>query len=144
MAPAPVRDVAACVRTLNDNFRSTFIGGQVLMTQGVDALPIDTKARVILAVQRFNEFSADNDPHREHDFGSFEVEGETYFLENRLLRPRHGRRLGRPRRSREDDARAHHHACRRVLTTTPNRRRPAMAQQPAYRAYTVDQTRRPR
>jgi len=67
------------VRVLNDNFRSTFIGGRVLMTQGVDALPIDTKARVILAVQRFDEFSADNDPHREHDFGSFEVEGETYF-----------------------------------------------------------------
>jgi uncharacterized protein DUF3768 len=67
------------VRVLNDNFRSTFIGGRVLMTQGVDALPIDTKARVILAVQRFDEFSADNDPHREHDFGSFEVQGETYF-----------------------------------------------------------------
>jgi hypothetical protein len=67
------------VRVLNDNFRSTFVGGRVLMTQGVDALRIDTKARVILAVQRFDEFSADNDPHREHDFGSFEVEGETYF-----------------------------------------------------------------
>jgi uncharacterized protein DUF3768 len=67
------------VRVLNDNFRSTFIGGRVLMTQGVGALPIATKARVILAVQSFNEFSADNDPHREHDFGSFEVEGETYF-----------------------------------------------------------------
>ena len=67
------------VRVLNDNFRSTFVGGRVLMTQGVDALPIDTKARVILAVQRFDEFSPDNDPHREHDFGSFEVEGETYF-----------------------------------------------------------------
>jgi Protein of unknown function (DUF3768) len=68
------------VRVLNDNFRSTFIGGRVLMTQGVDALRIDTKARVILAVQRFDEFSADNDPHREHDFGSFEIEGETYFF----------------------------------------------------------------
>jgi hypothetical protein len=67
------------VRVLNDNFRSTFIGGRVLMTQGVDALPIDTKARVLLAVQHFNGFSADNDPHREHDFGSFEVQGETYF-----------------------------------------------------------------
>jgi len=74
-----VHDAAARVRVLNDNFRTTFIGGQVLMTQGVNALPIDTKARVLLAVQRFNEFSADNDPHREHDFGSFEVEGETYF-----------------------------------------------------------------
>jgi hypothetical protein len=67
------------VRVLNDNFRSTFVGGRVLMTQGVNALPIDTKARVILAVQHFGQFSADNDPHLEHDFGSFEVEGETYF-----------------------------------------------------------------
>ncbi|MGA8613878.1 MAG: DUF3768 domain-containing protein [Xanthobacteraceae bacterium] len=79
MAPVPVRDAAASIRTLNDNFRSTFVGGRVLMTQGVGALPIATKARVILAVQGFDEFSADNDPHREHDFGSFEVEGETYF-----------------------------------------------------------------
>jgi Protein of unknown function (DUF3768) len=79
VAPVPVRDAAASIRTLNDNFRSTFVGGRVLMTQGVGALPIATKARVILAVQGFDEFSADNDPHREHDFGSFEVEGETYF-----------------------------------------------------------------
>jgi Protein of unknown function (DUF3768) len=71
--------VSASIRILNDNFRSTFIGGRVLMTQGVGALPIATKARVILAVQGFSEFCADNDPHREHDFGSFEVEGETYF-----------------------------------------------------------------
>jgi Protein of unknown function (DUF3768) len=79
MAQAPAQDAAARVRVLNDNFRSTFIGGQVVMTQGVDALPIDTKARLILAVQRFGEFSAENDPHREHDFGSFEVKGEKYF-----------------------------------------------------------------
>src|SRR5665647_2817342 len=53
------------IRVLNDNFRSTFVGGQVVMTQGVDALPIDTKARVLLAVQ---------------SFGNFKVEGETYFF----------------------------------------------------------------
>ena len=67
------------IRVLNDNFRSTFVGGQVVMTQGVDALPSDTKARVILAVQSFSNFTKDNDPHGEHDFGSFEIEGETYF-----------------------------------------------------------------
>ena len=50
------------------------------MTPGVNALPLDTKARVLLAVQRFNKFSADNDPHREHDFGSFEIDGERYFF----------------------------------------------------------------
>ena len=68
------------IRVLNDNFRSTFVGGQVVMTAGVAALPIDEKARVILAVQSFSKFNADNDPHHEHDFGSFEIAGETYFF----------------------------------------------------------------
>jgi len=68
------------IRVLNDNFRSTFVGGQMVMTQGVDALPMDTKARVLLAVQSFSNFTKDNDPHREHDFGNFDVEGETYFF----------------------------------------------------------------
>ncbi len=56
------------IRVLNDNFRSTFVGGQVVMTQGVNALPIDTKARVLLAVQSFSNFTKDNDPHGEHDW----------------------------------------------------------------------------
>lgn len=68
------------IRVLNDNFRSTFIGGQVLMTQAVNELPVDTKARLLLAVQRFTDFDADNDPHCEHDFGSFDIDGERYFF----------------------------------------------------------------
>ena len=68
------------IRVLNDNFRSTFVGGQLLLTQGVDALPLDTKARMILAVQSFSNFTKDNDPHGEHDFGSFEIESEAYFF----------------------------------------------------------------
>jgi hypothetical protein len=68
------------IRLLNDNFRSTFVGGQVVMTQGVRELPLDTKARVILAVQSFDQFTDDNDPHREHDFGNIEIGGETYFF----------------------------------------------------------------
>jgi Protein of unknown function (DUF3768) len=68
------------IRVLNDNFRTTFVGGQVVMTQGVSELPLDAKARVILAVRSFAQFTSDNDPHREHDFGSFAVDGETYFF----------------------------------------------------------------
>jgi hypothetical protein len=68
------------IRVLNDNFRSTFVGGQVVMTAGVNALPIDTKARVLLAVQSFSNFTKDNDPYGEHDFGSIEIEGDTYFF----------------------------------------------------------------
>src|ERR1700676_996862 len=78
MTAAP--DRAAAIRVLNDNFRSTFVGGQVVMTQGVDALSLDSKARVILAVQSFSHFTKENDPHGEHDFGTFEIEGETYFF----------------------------------------------------------------
>ena len=73
-------DTARRVRVLNDNFRSTFVGGQVVMTQGVNELPLDTKARLLLAVQSFDRFTKENDPHGEHDFGSFEIEGETYFF----------------------------------------------------------------
>ena len=67
------------IRLLNDNFRSTLVGGRVVMTQGVVALPLDVRARLILAVQSFNQFTADNDPYGEHDFGSVEIAGETYF-----------------------------------------------------------------
>jgi hypothetical protein len=67
------------IRILNDNFRSTFLGGQVVMTAGVSELPIDVKANVLLQVKNFSTFDGDNDPHGEHDFGSFEVAGETFF-----------------------------------------------------------------
>jgi hypothetical protein len=66
------------IRVLNDNFRSTFIGGQLVMTAGVADLPLDVKARVLIQVQRFTNFHADNDPHGEHDFGSFEVADDKF------------------------------------------------------------------
>ncbi len=68
------------IRVLNDNFRSTFMGGRVLTTSGVAELPVDTKARLLLAVQSFSNFTKDNDPHGEHDFGEIELEGERYFF----------------------------------------------------------------
>src|ERR1700690_2145764 len=67
-------------RLLNEKFPNNFIGGSVDMTAAVNELPIDSKARLILAVQSFNAFTKDNDPHHEHDFGSVEVDGETYFF----------------------------------------------------------------
>jgi hypothetical protein len=38
-----------------------------------------TRSRAFLQVQRFAKFDAENDPHGEHDFGSFEVAGEKFF-----------------------------------------------------------------
>lgn len=73
--------LTACerIRVLNDNFRSTFIGGQVLLTAGVAELPIDVKAKALLMVKAFSAFTQGNDPHGEHDFGSFEVAGQKFF-----------------------------------------------------------------
>ena len=68
------------IALLNDALRTTFIGGKVMMTAAVDALPVDVKANVLQKVRSFNEFSTDNDPHGEHDFGSFKVDGETFFF----------------------------------------------------------------
>lgn len=80
MTEAVTSSNADRIRVLNDNFRCTFTGGHVVMTLGVSDLPLDTRARIILAVQSFNQFTQDNDPHGEHDFGSFEIGGETYFF----------------------------------------------------------------
>lgn len=67
-------------RVLNDNFRSTFEGGRIVMTAGVAALPDDLRVRLLAAVQSFSNFTNANDPHHEHDFGSIELAGETYFF----------------------------------------------------------------
>lgn len=67
------------IRVLNDNFRSTFVGGRVLTTASVAELSVDMKAHLFLAVQSFSNFTNDNDPHGEHDFGVIELQGETYF-----------------------------------------------------------------
>ena len=67
------------IRELNDAFRRTFIGGRVVMTAGVTALAADTQAKVLTKVRTFDDFTADNDPHGEHDFGAFEIDGLKLF-----------------------------------------------------------------
>lgn len=67
------------IRVLNDNFRTTLIGGQVLISAGVSELPMDIKAEALLAVRSFTDFTGGNDPYGEHDFGSFEVAGDTFY-----------------------------------------------------------------
>ena len=68
------------IRTLNDGLRTMLQGGKVMMTAGVNALPPDILASALSKMREFNDFSADNDPHGEHDFGSFEVNGHQLFF----------------------------------------------------------------
>lgn len=69
----------ATIRRLNDAFRTTFTGGRVMLTAGVNALPDEVQAAVLTAVRNYSDFNADSDPHGEHDFGVFEVQGVKLF-----------------------------------------------------------------
>ena len=70
---------AESIRELNDNFRLTLRGGRVMMTAGVEALPLDLAASALQRTRAFRDFGEDNDPHGEHDFGSFEEGGYKFF-----------------------------------------------------------------
>lgn len=72
-------DHTAKLRDLNDAFRRSFAGGKVMLTTGVRTMAGEQQARVLTRVRCFETFDRDNDPHQEHDFGSFELDGTTYF-----------------------------------------------------------------
>lgn len=67
------------VKTLNDTFRQTFTGGRVMLTTGINAKSQDDIAKILSEVRQFNNFTPDNDPYNEHDFGSFDYKGEKIF-----------------------------------------------------------------
>ena len=64
------------IASLNDAFRTTFIGGQVLITPGIKALPAELQEAILSEVRTFNTFTEDNDPYGEHDFGSSRCHGK--------------------------------------------------------------------
>ena len=61
---------AETIRALNDAFRRTFVGGMVMITAGVEAMPLDQRRSILQQVRAFDAFTDDNDPHGEHDFGA--------------------------------------------------------------------------
>ena len=64
------------IATLNDNFRRSFINGEVLLSAGIAAMSSEDKANIISMVQNFNDFNDDNDVYGEHDFFSFDYKGD--------------------------------------------------------------------
>jgi len=67
------------IRELNDQFRKTGTGGLVLMTAGVANLEPNEINHVNKIVRDFATFTEENDPHGEHDFGSFDYKGVKFF-----------------------------------------------------------------
>jgi Protein of unknown function (DUF3768) len=50
---------------------------QLVITHAVASHGDDFIDRALAAVRRFRNFGPDNDPYGEHDFGIFELDGET-------------------------------------------------------------------
>lgn len=67
------------IRRLNDDFRSSFARGRVLMTAGVSGLAEEELAHLLQSVRQFDTFDVGNDPHGEHDFGVIDQGGVRYF-----------------------------------------------------------------
>lgn len=71
---------SAGIRQLNDLFRRSFIGGAVVVTQGVKAMGMAAQTEIVRLIRGFEQFDQANDPYAEHDFGAFEHEDVTIFF----------------------------------------------------------------
>ena len=71
---------SARIRALNDKFRQNLVGGLAVMTPAIAALGQEAVARIIKTIAVFDDFCHANDPHQEHDFGAFEVDGRTIYF----------------------------------------------------------------
>jgi len=63
------------IRMLNDELRRNIWRGGAVMTPGIAALGQEAVQRLIQTIATFDDFCTANDPHGEHDFGSFEFDG---------------------------------------------------------------------
>ncbi len=77
--PDPQTHPAKDIASLNDTFRRTFQGGTVLATAGVKRQGDAFLTQALTTVRSFNDFTGDNDPHGEYDFGAFTLDGQKLF-----------------------------------------------------------------
>lgn len=75
------------IAELNDRFRKATAStdpagislGKKLLTSGIRDLGLIATVNIAERVAAFDSFTADNDPHGEHDFGSLDYDGSRIF-----------------------------------------------------------------
>ena len=77
---APGHSPAERIRDLNDELRTTGLGGKTYMTRSLIEKGAEFVAKVSAAVRDFDGFDNDNDPWQEHDCASLDVDGETVMF----------------------------------------------------------------
>jgi Protein of unknown function (DUF3768) len=68
------------IRALNDELRQNLAVGTAFITAGVAALGAKAVACIVKTIAAYDDFCHANDPYEEHDFGSFDVDGQTIFF----------------------------------------------------------------
>ena len=68
------------IRALNDELRRNLPNGHAVMATGVAALGAEAVTRIVKTIAVYDDFCHANDPHEEHDFGSFEADGAVIFF----------------------------------------------------------------
>jgi hypothetical protein len=72
-------DDTAKICALNDHARQNFIGCRIVVTVGIQSLGEAAMSAILLAVQQFDQFTTDNDPYGEHDFGKITYQSHDVF-----------------------------------------------------------------
>jgi Protein of unknown function (DUF3768) len=68
------------IRAAYDKLRTTGEGGSMYQTDGFASLPEADRQLAISKIRLFNDFTPENDPHGEHDFGSVKVNGVRIYF----------------------------------------------------------------
>ena len=72
-----VNETSAKIARLNDAARENAVN--YMTTRGILSLDPEVVSDIYIGVQEFRDFTEDNDPYGEHDFGSFKVGGVKIF-----------------------------------------------------------------
>lgn len=67
------------IQRLNDQLRKG-VGGRIVFSAGVADEGEQFQSACLSEVASFDEFTEENDPHNEHDFGEIRVEGSRLFF----------------------------------------------------------------
>jgi hypothetical protein len=68
------------IRQLNDQFRKTLVGGRIVLTCGVREKGEETVKQLLVLLCSYDDFTEDNDPYAERDFGQLIYEKTKYFF----------------------------------------------------------------
>ena len=69
----------AAIAKLNDDFRANPSLGTFVLTPGIRANSFDDIEVILNKVRHFDDFSEENNPYGEKDFGAFSFKGEKIF-----------------------------------------------------------------